>query len=161
MSILNAASWKLALIKIHSVILSSNISNLNFGFVVFENEDLSLEDWNRHIKDCFASYSISYQSVRWKSLQSLKKYLTNSKFETEIIYSRFYLPMLFPLSKRILYLDNDIVVNADLSELSVFPLNSPSTGLPVPAAFVFEKAIFYKFYIKIFLFVWPPLKYRG
>lgn len=77
----------------------------------------------------------------------MKRTLRHERFETELIYARFYLPLLFSKTARLLYLDNDIIVNADMSELASIPMLDVSNR-PAPAAFVFEKSIFNQFYMQ-------------
>ena len=57
--------------------------------------------------------------------------LTQRHFDRDHIYARFYLPQLFPVGKLI-YLDNDIVVNADLMELFHNPLQGDIFASIIP-----------------------------
>lgn len=144
-SILNKQSRETTLLKLHSIVQSSNISSIHFGFIIFESENFTLADWNEYLDSCFDG--ISHISIVWNSNPFLKRTLRHKRFETELIYARFYLPILFPATERLLYMDNDIIVNADMSELASVPMLDISNR-PAPAAFVFEKSIFNQFYMQ-------------
>jgi len=150
-SILNKDARDATLIKLHSVVQSSDIANIHFGFVIFESENFTVSEWNAELELCFLGKTgndrFSYSSLRWEPNHLLIRLLTHKRFETELIFSRFYLPIIFPTAERILYLDNDIIVTANLAELLSTPMIGTS-GKPAPAGFVFEKSIFNEFYMR-------------
>jgi lipopolysaccharide biosynthesis glycosyltransferase len=70
------------------------------------------------------------------------------KFSSALIFARFYLPHIFNETRRMVYLDNDLVVTADITKLLYTPMTTHGKqGYPAPVSLVFEKAIFYKFYV--------------
>jgi lipopolysaccharide biosynthesis glycosyltransferase len=97
----------------------------------------------------------------------LKDKLSNTSFETEINYARFYFTEFFEMTKFV-YIDNDAIVTMDLIEFISYPMfskgiqrsengdilnrnneiNDIYSNESAAVAFVFEKAIFYKFYME-------------
>lgn len=71
------------------------------------------------------------ETKQWSPPASMPK-LRHRAFEKDFIYARFYLPEVFPRVNRFVYLDNDIIVNADISELHSEPLTTKSFPIPVP-----------------------------
>jgi lipopolysaccharide biosynthesis glycosyltransferase len=134
------------LIKVHSVLKSSQSeSRFVFKFLVLNTTDaegniLQLEQWNSIFAYTFPS--VSFESKLWSTPSTMPK-LRQKSFEKDYIFSRFYLPEIFADVDLYVYLDNDLVVTADLVELFETPLTvdvfMPTSGParpaePVPAA---------------------------
>jgi lipopolysaccharide biosynthesis glycosyltransferase len=127
-SIIDESSVLSCLIKVHSIIQSStDPSHLQFYFIVIQQKSKIIEKWMRSFKTCFPDMFI--ESKVWERPESLPP-LHDRIFETEIIFARFYIPHIFPFIDRYIYLDNDMIVTADLINLYSFPLISYSS---VPA----------------------------
>ena len=112
------------------------------------------------------------ESKLWSSSPFLQKVLQHDhKFSKEHIFARFYLPKIFPDAdtRRMLYLDNDMIVTTDvidflstkmivvgrnykqLDNMQNIQLNDNLVKEEyqlAPVSLVFEKAIFYQFYIQ-------------
>ena len=129
-SIIDSSSTLSCLLKIHTIIESShNPRHIIFKFLVVNSGpiELSVEQWNKTFNKMFpSSQSETKLWVRPDALHCI----TGEHFDKEIVYARFYLPFIFPESRRLLYLDNDIVVNDDL--LQLFQSNMENTGVVAP-----------------------------
>ena len=156
-SIINPISMHACLIKLHSIIFSAgeNLSLMNFKFLLFDG--LSVKVWDAAFCDCFcdklAKSGSSFESKAWESKALLRKFITGShKFNTERLFARFYLPLIFEDAERLFYIDNDAVVTADLSTFLTYSMSvkNAQTGVTSEAAvgLVFDKSIFNKFYMK-------------
>jgi lipopolysaccharide biosynthesis glycosyltransferase len=127
-SIIDESSVLSCLIKVHSIIQSStDPSHLQFYFIVIQQKSKIIEKWMKSFKNCFPDMFI--ESKVWDRPESLPP-LHDRIFEIEIIFARFYIPHIFPFIDRYIYLDNDMIVTADLSNLYSFPLIAHSS---VPA----------------------------
>lgn len=121
-SIVDQSSVINAFIKVHSILLfAEDPARLRFGFVVFESPAFNAAALADMWRSCFNSTAADLVIVPWVSPAALQD-LRRERFETELIFSRFYLPALFASWDRLLYLDNDVVVNCDLRELFDYPL---------------------------------------
>lgn len=125
-SIVDQQSIVNCFIKLLSIIrFSSDPSTLTFGILVFPSPTFTAVNVEAMLP-CLNSSVSKFIVVPWQSPPFLSNKLRNEKFETELIFSRFYLPHIFPSFDRFIYLDNDIVVNSDLRPLFDFPLKAYS-----------------------------------
>ena len=114
-SIIDQYSVPSCLLKVHSVIESSLDKNgLSFKFLLMPSKNLSLELWDHSFAECFPS--VRFESKLWDRPARLGP-LSGAHFEKDVIFARFYLPYIFPNVHKFIYLDNDIVVTADLYDL--------------------------------------------
>jgi hypothetical protein len=101
-----------------------------FYFLLFENagsrrnsSSLQAKDFDKVFPLVFPT--IFYEIKQWKDFSfSLSNYLKKEKFETEIIFARFYLPKIYSILDKFIYLDNDLIVTCDLRELMNDPMTS-------------------------------------
>lgn len=135
-SIVDIRSIFYCFVKLHSIISStSSKDQLHFYFLSLDENSNQTELYiTQFFQNCSSSSSPPprYEIRSWFSLPYHQQDLTLSAgFDTWIIYSRIYLPLIFPVEKY-LYLDNDIVVNGDIRELyhTKLMLKSPNTILP-------------------------------
>lgn len=145
-SIVDINSIESTIIKVHSIIESaSSPASLHFGFLVVQDQDEYIsESLRKAFRTCH--FGVSHSIKSWDTPQALRS-LSNKAFDKEIIYARFYLPHVFQEMDRYIYLDNDIVVNCDLSELFVTPLEEHG-GIKDVMAFVFDDHPGYVAYMK-------------
>lgn len=81
------------------------------------------ERFKAKLKVCFPSLRVRYAT--WSPPTSMK-YLRNQSFDQPHIFARFYLPHIFSDLDTFIYLDNDVIVNADIAILAQHPmLTSP------------------------------------
>ena len=168
-SIIDSTSWQMCLVKLHSIIESTNyLSRLKFKFLLF---NFSISAWESKLNACFFDKKMHVESKIWSSSLFLQKKLEHDhKFSKEHIFARFYLPKIFSdiNTRRMLYLDNDMVVTTDvidflstkmimvgrnykqLDNMQNIQLNDSAVDeeYQAPVSLVFEKAIFYQFYIE-------------
>mmetsp|Transcript_23207 Transcript_23207/g.52033 ORF Transcript_23207/g.52033 Transcript_23207/m.52033 type:complete len:296 (+) Transcript_23207:157-1044(+) len=124
-SIVDALSAPLCLLKIHSLLESSS-SDLSFNFLLM---DPSIADsWDSAFKATFPS--AQYRNRLWSRPPSLVQ-SSNHTFDRDLIYARFYLPDIFPELQRFIYIDNDAIVTADLGHLYSMRL-TPTTPTSLP-----------------------------
>jgi lipopolysaccharide biosynthesis glycosyltransferase len=193
-SIVNPVSIHASLIKLHSIVESAadNLHFLDFKHLLFDG--LSKQTWDTLFCDCFCERltlaGATYESIQWASRPILKELVIKEgshKFNTERLFARFYLPYIFKDSGRMLYIDNDAVVTADLSSFLSFSMyvedkekdsgSSPSRSNTVNSrtnrssrssasgskyvraavGLVYEKAIFNKFYMDVHFHRTHPL----
>jgi lipopolysaccharide biosynthesis glycosyltransferase len=122
-AVVDQGSLLACFIKFFSLLRSSATPNLMvFGLVVFESPHFTTFDVSKKLDTCFNDSGARFELVPWHSHAVLSKLLRHEKFETELIYCRFYLPSLFPTWDKFVYLDNDLVVNMDVRELFEAPL---------------------------------------
>ena len=115
-SIVDQSSLFSCMVKVHSIIESSrHASLLRFYFLALDNNTVSELQL---ALDCFDD--IVYNVQVWLPSPTFPN-ISSKGFDTEVIYSRIYLPHIFNVNKYI-YIDNDVVVNADLWELDQIPL---------------------------------------
>jgi hypothetical protein len=114
-SIIDKSSVLSCLLKLHTIVESSNEPGiLSFKFLLFPSEGFSVESWNEQFKVCFPN--VRFETKLWAAPPALQN-LSRIGFDTELIYARFYLPHFFPGLRRFMYLDNDVIVTADLYDL--------------------------------------------
>lgn len=144
-SIVDITGMLACLIKIHSILKSTKShADFEFKFLVLnattnaEGASLQLEQWNEFFQTAFPHIT-SFESKLWSTPTTMPK-LRQRSFEKDYIFCRFYLADIFPTVQRYVYLDNDLVVTADLVELFQTPLvvsafvpTSGSGGLFTPA----------------------------
>lgn len=125
-SIVDESSVQPCMVKVHSIIESSrHKSDLRFHFLALTNS--TIDELKTNL-ECFNS--IIYSIKIWKPSSTFPN-VTSNGFDSEIIYSRIYLPHIFNVNKYI-YIDNDVVVNADLWQLYNIPLEPLSTSKYTP-----------------------------
>lgn len=151
-SILDDSSSASCLIKTHSIIESAaHKSLLSFRFLILENhyKNFTVNRWEKIFMGCFPG--VRHESKAWVRPASLAA-LSGRQFEIDAIYARFYLPRIFPTVARFVYLDNDIVVNADIQHLfmeklvitdTLPELDSPGRYGPVPQSAVASSSVTY------------------
>jgi lipopolysaccharide biosynthesis glycosyltransferase len=108
------------LLKLFSIIISSLTPPSQFKFHILATNTSIIQVWTNLHAQVFphVTYDIkSWQDVRPPSFP----HLSNSSFDREHIFARFYLPYIFDID-RFIYLDNDVIVNADLYDLYTTPL---------------------------------------
>jgi lipopolysaccharide biosynthesis glycosyltransferase len=130
-SLLDDSSVYSTLVKVFSIVKSTNEpKQLRFYFLLFENagsrrnsSSLQAKDFNKVFPLVFPT--IFYEIKQWKDFSfPLSSYLKKEKFETEIIFARFYLPKIYSILDKFIYLDNDLIVTCDLRELMDDPMTS-------------------------------------
>jgi lipopolysaccharide biosynthesis glycosyltransferase len=115
-SIIDKSSIFYSLVKLESIIRSSPEPQLlSFHFLSFDSQT------EQTLRDYFTSCHSTlrhYEIVPWLSTPYHSHLpFSFSGFDTWIIYSRIYLPLIFSNLDRYLYLDNDLVVNGAIDEL--------------------------------------------
>lgn len=114
-SIIDHSSVAACMLKIHSIIQSSvDKSRLSFKFLLMPNPELSLQEWDTSFSLCFPQ--VKFETKPWVRPPQLVQ-LSGTSFEKDVIFARFYLADIFPDVNKFIYLDNDIVVTADLNNL--------------------------------------------
>lgn len=117
-SIIDSSSLLSAYIKTYSIVKSAkNPSSLSFRFLVLDNS--SLTEQEKIYRGCFPSVKLQFK--KWIRPPTLPPLLQKG-FDADYIYCRVYLSHIFPDLTRYIYLDNDIVVNMDISQLYKTPL---------------------------------------
>jgi lipopolysaccharide biosynthesis glycosyltransferase len=120
-SIVDNPSATACLIKVFSIVASSkNKRHLRFRFVLFESSGFGANEWNSTMTTIFPD--IASEIKVWTRPETFPT-LTGKGFEQSAVFARFYLPALFPDLERFVYLDNDLVVTADLSHLHYHQLS--------------------------------------
>jgi lipopolysaccharide biosynthesis glycosyltransferase len=130
-SLLDDSSVYSTLVKVFSIIKStSEPKQLRFYFLLFENAGSRRNSSTAQATDFDKVFpllfpAIFYEIKQWKDFSfPLSNYLKKEKFETEIIFARFYLPKIYSTLDKFIYLDNDLVVTCDLRELTNYPMTS-------------------------------------
>ena len=124
--------------------------------------------WDQLFCDCFChklrAAGATFETVEWKEVGKNVPRISiltelvikgGHKFNTERLFARFYLVYVFtkPHTTRMLYVDNDAIVTADLSVFASESYNMTATDhrtgstSAAAAGFVYEKSIFNKFYM--------------
>jgi lipopolysaccharide biosynthesis glycosyltransferase len=115
-SIVDQFSLQPCMVKIHSIIESSkHKQDLRFNFLALTHDTVGMLE-----KSLLCFNKINYVIKAWTPSPTFPN-VTSNGFDTDVIYSRIYLPQIFNVNKYI-YIDNDIVVNADLWMLNQIPL---------------------------------------
>lgn len=119
-SIVDSKSLPASLIAIHSVVASTS-NKIRWNVLMMpSNSTVAAQSLLMSLSSaCFPS--VTLHTAIWKAPLSLLK-LSNHQFDQEHIYARFYLPQAFPHLTRFIYLDNDVVTNADLTPLMTLPM---------------------------------------
>jgi lipopolysaccharide biosynthesis glycosyltransferase len=128
-SIVDASSSLACLTKVFSIIKSTkNKQSLHFKFLLMPG--LSADAWKSAMDhSCFES--VTSETKEWNKLTHIhqrlsllgsKANINNVGFNAQHIFARFYLPVIFSDCDRLLYIDNDAVVTADLTPLFQRPM---------------------------------------
>lgn len=113
-SILDHTGIESCLLKLFSLLKSSQ-SPQQFRFLFLITNSTIAPDWDAIMTATFPQIPIdiklwdNYRPVTFPALKG-------RKFEQEYIFARFYLAEIFNVDK-FLYIDNDVVITADLTEL--------------------------------------------
>lgn len=172
-SIVDESSVESCLIKVYSIIKSASPSRpLYFGFLIIgDSENVIADTIHSAFKTCHFRGDVDIK--HWSAPRAVTN-LTQHHFDKDVIYARFYLPLIFKHLDRYLYLDNDLIVNCDVSILFDIPLvsgfASELSGRSSPrqsvrqeynvAGFVFERNRIYDVYLSSHLNVKHPLVQR-
>jgi lipopolysaccharide biosynthesis glycosyltransferase len=117
-NIIDKSSIISCFIKVFSIVQSCKRRDfLSFRFLVLD--DTNMSKLENIYKGCFPEIRVQFK--KWKRPLSLP-ILSEKGFDSEYIYSRIYLSDIFHDVNRYIYLDNDIVVNMDISDLYKTPL---------------------------------------
>lgn len=109
-------------------IFANNKSNSDYHFYVIEN-DLSNRNKNRIVEFIHKNnQTVDFVGIDKKLLDIGSSYYRNHPI-TNIAYARIFLPDLLPDLDKILYLDSDILVRSDLSELYNTNLGKYAMGM--------------------------------
>jgi len=140
-----------------SSLLGNNLKYINFKFLLFDG--LTVSTWESLLCQCLCDKIInsgsSYESILWITNNILKDIVIKGghKFNTERLFSRFYLPLIFNNSNIMLYIDNDAIITEDLSifrNYSNILLNQTNNDMidrKAAVGLVYDKSIFNKFYM--------------
>jgi lipopolysaccharide biosynthesis glycosyltransferase len=116
-SIIDKSSIFYCLVKLESIIRSTKSPHLlSFHFLSFHSQ--SEETLKHYFLSCHPT--VRYEIISWSSTpfsQSSLPLFTFTGFDTWIIYSRVYLPLIFSKLDYYLYLDNDLIMNGAIEEL--------------------------------------------
>lgn len=114
-SIVEQSSGASCMIKLFSILESATARDqLSFRFLVFERDDFTSGGWQRVVTEVFPGTRLD--SKPWRRPSTFPT-LSGKGFAQEVVFARFYLPAIFPDLPRFIFLDNDIVVTTDLSQL--------------------------------------------
>eukprot|EP01039_Chlorochromonas_danica_P007805 gene7805-8616_t len=134
-SIVDEHSLVNAFVKVQSLLAyAQRPAQLHFAFLVFESPT-----FNHSVVQAVMTtqcFNLTPQQVTvraWQAPRGLRDLLRHERFESELIFSRFYLPMLFPAFDRLLYLDNDVVVNCDVEDFYSLPLRTSASASALQA----------------------------
>lgn len=125
--------------KYTSVVIASLLVNQNKNcqyeiniiseFISDENKALAEKQISK-----FSNFSIKF--IILEDFDAGKFYLNS--YMTVSTYYRFYIPQLFKNYERILYLDSDLIVDADISELAVMNFDD-KLAICSPSPFIVDK----------------------
>ncbi|MGD1318958.1 glycosyltransferase family 8 protein [Chryseobacterium sp. 2R14A] len=125
--------------KYTSVVIASLLVNQNKNcqyeiniiseFISDENKALAEKQISK-----FSNFSIKF--IILEDFDAAKFYLNS--YMTVSTYYRFYIPQLFKNYERILYLDSDLIVDADISELAVMNFDD-KLAICSPSPFIVDK----------------------
>ena len=113
-SIVDQASATACLIKIFSILESAESHSIDFKFLIFEEGNFGIESWESALRHTFSN--LSFETKIWIKPDDFP-ILSGKGFDRDIVFARFYLPTIFMNISRFLYLDNDIIVTANLFDL--------------------------------------------
>jgi lipopolysaccharide biosynthesis glycosyltransferase len=160
-SIVDKSSILACLIKLYSITKSANDqSKLSFRILIMDDLDIN------NVTQSFGCFPKVRTDIKYWSKPPSLSFIYNIGFDTEVIYARLFLPHIFNIDKYI-YLDNDIIVNADLTSLYMTPLwndikiitqtKKKHIRRKAIAGFVFDYNHVYKRYLKDHLNITHPL----
>ena len=156
-SILDASGTESCLIKLYSI-LQSTSSPLQVRLFSLVMDSSIAESWNTTLSRVFPL--IPHEMKLWEDVKPTNfPNLTQRNFDRDHIYARFYLPRLFPVG-RLIYLDNDIVVNADLMELFQNPLQGDIFANIIPKRY-HHKVKYLKLLLRSLMFPTPQSQAVG
>lgn len=113
-SIIDKDSATAALVRTYSIIKSCpQSSSLKFYFLVMDPDKFDFDLWHKITTSCFRN--AFFEMKNWTIPDGFPS-IKNRNFDKAVIYARFYLPNLFPVSKYI-YLDNDLIANGNIHDL--------------------------------------------
>lgn len=125
--------------KYTSVVIASLLVNQNKNcqyeiniiseFISDENKALAEKQISK-----FSNFSIKF--IILEDFDAGKFYLNS--YMTVSTYYRFYIPQLFKNYERILYLDSDLIVDADISELAVMDFDD-KLAICSPSPYIIDK----------------------
>lgn len=119
-AIIDESSTIASMISVHSIIESSQkTSQLSFHFLHMSKNITVVTSWILGFNSCFHGIRMETRMFERPPLLSV---LRNQKFEKDVIFARFYLSNIFPNLNKFIYLDNDLIVTADLAELFNNPM---------------------------------------
>lgn len=99
----------------NSITANTN-AQLNFHLIVQPEDETSVQIFIDEANGKFAHASFDYATFTfWEEVRHL--YRDNTRFGNSLNVARIYLEKLFPNVEKVISLDTDIVVNADLQEL--------------------------------------------
>ena len=139
-SIIDSTSILSCLLKLHSIILScSRPKQLVFKFLIIDNDSHNLSQliWNTEVESCFGNSIKSFETKLWSKYSGNYEVfklntLRNSFFDKDVIFARFFLTDIFSdIDDRLIYLDNDIFVTADIYDLYTNPMYVTNVIEPV------------------------------
>jgi len=116
-SIIDKSSILSCIIKIHSIVAStSNYDNFKFNILIMYDRNTSdNQNYTKYFYACFPENLFEFKYL--DNTRFILPVLRQRKFEIPAIFIRFYIPHIFPALKLYLYLDNDIIVTADLTNI--------------------------------------------
>ena len=119
-SVLDSSSAQSCILKLHSILKSAHYpKNLLFKFVIIDDSKangLSITTWNNMVAFLFPG--IDLETKMWNSSSlPISGALRGDHFEKDVIFVRFYLAEIFPDLQKFVYLDNDIIVTMDISDM--------------------------------------------
>ena len=151
--------------KYTSVVIASLLTNQNKDcryeiniiseYISQENQKLAEQQISK-----FPNFSLKF--ITLENFDADKFYLNS--YMSVSTYYRFYIPQLFPQYERILYLDSDLIVDADISELASIDFEE-RLAICSPSPFVIDKIkeekdkVFNETYFRNYLQIPDPLKY--
>ena len=132
-SILDTSGTESCLLKLYSIVQSTAFPQRVRLYSLIMDSSIA-RSWNDTLFRVFPR--IPHEMKLWEHCKPANfPNLTQKHFDKDHIYARFYLPQLFPVGKLI-YLDNDIVVNADLTELFQNPLYGDIFASIIPKRYI-------------------------
>jgi lipopolysaccharide biosynthesis glycosyltransferase len=152
-SAIDNTSATLSLIKTHSIIQSTaNKQMLFFRFLVVD--EALLEPYKLKFSKLFPGILVEYKLFNAPLIFSK---FSNKNYERASVFARLFFPMAFPHVDRFLYLDNDIVVNADIADIYGFPLFNRLTRSLVSSGFTVEHSQHHSVWVKAHFNLEHPL----
>lgn len=139
-SVLDATGVEACLLKLFSIFQSTTKPQQLRFYTLIMNSSIA-QTWNRRMSTVFPG--TTHEMKSWVDVKPTHfPQLSQRGFDTDYIYARFYLPLIFPVGKFI-YLDNDIIVNADLDELFHNPLQGDIYASIIPKRYHHQVNVVY------------------